>query len=110
MTAMWHTVCAIDQVPQERGVAALVEGTQVALFRLDGEDELFAVGNVDPFSGVGCLSRGLVGDVRGEPMVVSPLHKQRFSLQTGACLDDPSTMVPCFAVRLVDGMVEVLLA
>jgi nitrite reductase (NADH) small subunit len=107
MTSTWHVVCPVDRVPRERGIAALVEGTQIALFRLDDTDQLFALGNVDPFSGVGCLSRGLVGDVGGEPMVASPLHKQRFSLRTGECLDDPTEAVPVFDVRLVGDVVEV---
>jgi len=106
----WTPVCPVAQVPIDRGVAALVAGRQVALFRLHGEHDVYAIDNVDPFSGIGCLSRGIVGDVGGEPMVVSPLHKQRFSLHSGACLDDPSTTVARFDVRLVDGMVEVLLA
>jgi nitrite reductase (NADH) small subunit len=70
---------------------------------------IFALDNVDPFSGVGCLSRGIVGDVAGEPMVVSPLLKQRFSLRTGRCLDDPSTSVTVYGVRVAGGVVEVLL-
>ena len=44
----------------ERGVAALVEGEQVALFRtFDGA--LYAIGNQDPFTGAFVLSRGIVG-------------------------------------------------
>jgi nitrite reductase (NADH) small subunit len=116
MTAMeveqmtWTPVCPAAQVPVDRGVAALLAGRQVALFRLHGDDQLYAIDNVDPYSGIGCLSRGLVGDVSGEPMVVSPLHKQRFSLRTGACLDDPSTVIARYDVRLVDGTVEVRLS
>ena len=105
----WTPVCPVTQVPVDRGVAALVAGRQVALFRLDGDADVYAIDNVDPFSGIGCLSRGIVGDVAGEPMVVSPLHKQRFSLHTGSCLDDPSTAVARYDVRLVEGIVEVQL-
>ena len=36
------------------------------LFRLHGAERIHAVANVDPFSGVGCLSRGIVGDVDGK--------------------------------------------
>jgi nitrite reductase (NADH) small subunit len=103
----WRPVCSIDHLPHDRGVAALVDGTQVALFRLLGADRIYALGNVDPFSGVGCLSRGIVGDVAGEPMVASPLHKQRFSLQTGRCLDDPDAGVETFDVRVAGEIVEV---
>lgn len=105
----WTPLCSSAQVPVDRGVAALHDGHQVALFRLSGDERVYAIGNVDPFSGIGCLSRGIVGDIGGEPMVVSPLHKQRFSLQTGACLDDPSTTVARYEARCADGMVEVRL-
>ena len=106
LTATWTPVCAYDQIPFDRGVAALVGAQQVALFRLSGDAAVYALDNVDPFSGIGCLSRGLTGDANGEPMVVSPLHKQRFSLRSGACLDEPAVTVATFDVRIVDGIVE----
>ncbi len=54
------------------------------------------------------LSRGIVGS-RGEvPTVASPLHKQVFDLRTGACLDDETVAVPVYAVRVRDGLVEVM--
>ena len=53
-------VCAVDVIPLEGGVAALVDGSAVAVFRsFDGE--VFALSNVDPFSGASVLSRGIVG-------------------------------------------------
>ena len=106
----WRPVCALERLAPDRGVAALVGGAQVALFRLDGSEVIHALGNVDPFSGVGCLSRGIVGDVAGEPMVVSPLHKQRFSLRTGRCLEDPSVAVEVFDVRVSGDQLEVFVA
>jgi nitrite reductase (NADH) small subunit len=104
----WRAVCPLDRLPMDRGVAALVGSSQLALFHLPDLQRIFVLGNVDPFSGVGCLSRGIVGDVAGEPMVVSPLHKQRFSLASGRCLEDPSTGVAVYDVRVTDGVVEVL--
>jgi nitrite reductase (NADH) small subunit len=102
----WAAVCRYDDLQPERGVAALVGGAQIALFRLfDGS--LYAIGNQDPFTGTGVLSRGIVG-TRGEiPTVASPLHKQVFDLRTGACLDDATAVVPVFMVRERDGLVEV---
>ena len=102
----WAAVCRYEDLQPERGVAALLGDTQIALFRLfDGS--LHAIGNQDPFTGVFVLSRGIVG-TRGEiPTVASPLHKQVFDLRTGACLDDATRAVPVFAVRERNGMVEV---
>jgi len=91
------------------GVAALVGGEQVALFRLDAE-EITAIGNLDPYSGANVLSRGIVGS-RGEAVfVASPMYKQPFDLRTGQCLEDPAVSVPTFDVRVVDGAVQVLAA
>jgi nitrite reductase (NADH) small subunit len=106
----WLPVCAVERLAPDRGVAAFVGGAQVALFRLEGPETIHALGNVDPFSGIGCLSRGIVGDAAGEPMVVSPLHKQRFSLRTGRCLDDPSVGVAVYDVRVRGDRLEVFVA
>ena len=66
----WVSVCRYDQLVPERGVAALVDGEQVALFRtFDGM--LYAIGNRDPFSGAFVLSRGIVGSAGDAPTVAS---------------------------------------
>ncbi|MFB4265229.1 nitrite reductase small subunit NirD [Nonomuraea sp. GTA35] len=98
----WTTICAFEALLPERGVCALVEGTQVAIFRTY-DDDLYALGNLDPFSGAYVLSRGIVGTRKGEPTVASPLHKQVFSLVTGRCLDDEAVSVPVYSVRVGDG-------
>jgi len=102
----WTAVCRYDDLQPERGVAALVGGAQVALFRtFDGA--LYAIGNQDPFTGAFVLSRGIVGSRGDVPTVASPLHKQVFDLRTGACLDDETASVPVFAVRERAGQIEV---
>jgi nitrite reductase (NADH) small subunit len=49
------------------------------------------------------LSRGIVGDVKGELVVASPVYKQHFSLTSGKCLEDPEVRVLVYPVRL-DGL------
>jgi nitrite reductase (NADH) small subunit len=102
----WETVCRLDRLQPERGVAALVGDRQVALFRTHG-GAVHALGNIDPFSGAAVLSRGIVGDRGGVPMVASPVYKQAFSLVDGRCLDDPAVAVPSYPVRVVDGWLQV---
>ncbi len=102
----WVDVCALDDIVPCRGVAALVNGAQVAVFRLD-DDQLFALSNFDPFSKAFVLSRGIVGSKGDRLKVASPVYKQNFDLCTGECLDDPSVRLPTFAVRAVDGRVQV---
>ena len=102
----WTVICRYEDLLPERGVAALIGDAQVAVFRaFDGG--LYAIGNQDPFAGAFVLSRGIVGTRGDIPTVASPLHKQVFDLRTGLCLDDETTSVPVFAVRELDGQVEV---
>lgn len=102
-----QAICEFSRIIPGRGVAALLEdGTQVAVFRL-ADDSLHAVSNLDPFMDANVMSRGLVGDRGGEPIVTSPLLKQAFSLKTGACLDDETAALEVFAVEVVDGLVRV---
>ena len=99
-------VCAVDAIPLEGGVAALVDGSAVAVFRsFDGS--VFALSNVDPFSGASVLSRGIVGTRGDVPVVSSPMYKQAFDLRTGACLDDAAVRVTSYDVAVVDGVVHV---
>jgi nitrite reductase (NADH) small subunit len=102
----WVPVCRLDRIVPDTGVAAVVAGIQIAVFRLrDGQ--VHAIDNLDPCSGANVLSRGIVGDVGGRVFVASPIHKQRFDLRTGACLDLEKARVTCHPVRVVDGTVEV---
>lgn len=103
---VWTRLCRFDALTPERGVAALVGDRQLAVFRTF-DDALYAIDNIDPFSGAAVLSRGIVGDHNGEPIVASPLHKQVFSLASGRCLDNGAAAVATYPVRLSDGIVEV---
>ena len=106
MTA-WTPVCSLDALIPDVGVRALVGEDQVALFRLSGSGEVFAIDAFDPFSKAPVLSRGIVGDLNGQLVVASPIFKQHFNLETGACLEDESVTVDTFPTRVVDGWVEV---
>ena len=100
-------VCRLDDIVPDSGVCALVAGEQVAIFRV--EEKVLAIGNRDPFSGANVLSRGIVGDLKGELVVASPLYKQHFSLVTGCCIEDPSVSVPVYRTRVEDGDIQILL-
>lgn len=110
----FETICRLDQIRRESGVTALVNGEAVAVFRTH-DDEVYALSNFDPYGKASVLSRGIVGtrtrvtDAGTEevPFVASPLLKQPFDLRTGACLDDPATVVPTYDVLVTDGTVAV---
>lgn len=95
----------ISEIPPSTGVCALVDGKQIAVFRIG--DDVYAIGNRDPFTNANVLSLGIVGDQNGVLKVTSPLLKQAFALETGICLDDPKIRVPAYHARNDDGVVEV---
>ena len=104
--AGWHQVCPLADLEVRRGVAALVHGQAVALFRTD-DDQLYALSNHDPFSRTAAIARGIVGERDGVPFVGSPSHGHAFALRTGACLDDHHVALATFDVRVSDGVVLV---
>jgi NAD(P)H-dependent nitrite reductase small subunit len=104
-TARWQQICAFEDIYPDSGVCALIEGQQVAVFRINSG--VHAIGNHDPISGVNVLARGLVGDLGGELVVASPLYKQHYSLITGRCLEEPEHCVPVFLARIHEGQVWV---
>lgn len=86
--AVWYTACKRDDLVEGSGVCALVNGQQVAIFYLPEEQPaLYAIDNFDPIGRANVLGRGIVGDIRGELVVASPLYKEHFSLVSGRCLE-----------------------
>ena len=102
----WNAVCAFDEIVPDTGVCALLNGRQVAVFRV-GEGQLFAIDNYDPNSNAAVLSRGLVGSLGERIVVASPIYKHHFDLQTGECLEAPAHSVSSFPVRVENGTVWV---
>ncbi len=105
----WVEVCSYESIYPDTGVCALIQGRQVAVFRLS-DGTLHALSNYDPFSGANVLSRGIVGDRNGEPKIASPIYKQTFNLRTGVCYEDAGVRLDVYRVRRRRGVVEVLAA
>ncbi|MEQ1560467.1 MAG: nitrite reductase small subunit NirD [Methyloglobulus sp.] len=103
----WKDICSAEDLQPDSGVCALVEGQQVAIFFLVREEVVYAIHNYDPIGKANVLSRGMIGDIKGELVVASPLYKQHFSLKTGICLEDESIVVPPYPVRIQNGRVEI---
>jgi nitrite reductase (NADH) small subunit len=95
----WVAVCRLDDIVPNTGVCALIGGRQIAVFRL-GDDSVYAIDNHDPFSQANVLSRGIVGDLKGELVVASPVYKQHFSLVTGRCIEDEAVSVPVYSASV----------
>jgi len=95
----WIAVCKLSDIVPDTGVCALVHGRQVAVFRL-ADDRVYALDNLDPFSSANVLSRGIVGDLKGELVVASPVYKQHFNLVTGQCLEEADVRIAVFPARV----------
>ncbi|MBJ7538457.1 nitrite reductase small subunit NirD [Marinomonas transparens] len=96
----WKLVCKQSDLVVGAGVAAMVNGEQVALFYVpESEEKVFAIANWDPIGKANVLSRGLVGHLQDQWVVASPLYKQHFDLSSGQCLED-DLKIPAWAAKL----------
>lgn len=106
----WTQVCSEHDLVPYSGIAAKVNGIQVALFYIPHlTPSLYAISNYDPFSEANVIARGIIGDFKGELCVASPLYKQHFSLLTGQCLDDDSVTIKTWACQITNEQVELCL-
>jgi nitrite reductase (NADH) small subunit len=102
----WQPVCRLVELEVDRGATALVHGQAIAVFRT-ADDQVYALGNHDPFAHASVLAKGIVGRRGDVPFVASPAHRHAFDLRTGHCLDDEHVAVPVYEVRVVEGVVLV---
>lgn len=101
----WSALCDLEAVPPQAGIGARLGSERIALFRFG--DDLYALEDREPGSEVSVLSRGILGDVAGEPVVISPLYKQRVRLRDGQSLDNPQHQLRCWPVKLEAGRIWV---
>lgn len=127
----WFSICSVDDLQPDSGVCALFEGRQIAIFclwpggyvsershanelnhaaQIQPIAKVYAVGNYDPFGKANVLSRGIIGDIGGQPVVASPLYKQHFNLRTGVCLEDETVKIPVYTIRIKNGSIQVNLS
>ena len=95
----WTTICHQDDLTSNAGVCALFENEQVAIFFCTHSDSLYAVSNFDPIAEENVISRGIMGGLKDNTYVASPLYKQHFDLETGICLEEPDHVLKTYQVR-----------
>lgn len=100
----WQAVCDISAIPAQAGIGARLGELQIALFRIG--DAIYALDNLEPGSDANVLSRGIVGDASGEPIVISPLYKHRIRLRDGR-MQDGEQAVRAWPVKVEHGTVWV---
>jgi len=99
-TKRWQAVCTLDEIPEEAGIGARLGGEHIALFRFG--KAVYALEDREPGGSVSVLSRGILGDAGGEPVVISPLYKTRIRLRDGRQVDTGEVAVRAWPVK-VDG-------
>ena len=116
MPLSFEDVCAVEDVPADRGLAVEANGEFVALFRLP-DGTITALDDACPHAGAP-LSDGHVeaGGCSGDDgadaagaAVVCPLHAWRFDCKTGQWCDAPTGKVRAetYAVKVEGGRVLV---
>ena len=104
----WITVCNDTDLVTNSGVCALLNEQQIALFKIKSahDEQIFAVSNWDPIGKANVLYRGLLGSVEQTKVIISPLYKQRFCLESGLCLDDEAIKLVVYPVRIEQSQVQ----
>ncbi len=102
----WIKVCESDDLQPNSGICTLVDGNQIAIFYLPKIEAAYSVSNFDPIGKANVLSRGLIGDKNGEPILISPLYKEHYSLKTGQCLEHEDIRLDTYLTRIEKGAVE----
>ncbi len=106
---IWKKAVSTGQIPPQTGAALKFGEQQIALFHYE-QDAWYAVQNCCPQDGQMTLSRGIVGDCKGEAKIACPLYKHTFSLETGNSLSEPDTHVlKTYPTKIENGVVFVQL-
>jgi len=107
----WIKVCSTSDILENGGSCVTIAGEQIAIFNLDNRREWYAVQNMCPHKQQFVLSRGLVGDAQGEPKVACPLHKNNFSLRTGAHLGgNESWQLKTYSIKVEQDDIYLMIA
>lgn len=99
-TLVWYKAGNISDIPENGGACALIKGKQIAIFNFTRRNEWYATDNLCPHKQQMILSRGMIGDLNGEPKVACPFHKKTFSLQNGQCLSGDDYTINMYPVKV----------
>ena len=102
----WVAVCKVEDVPEDGGACALLNGEQIAIFNFKRIGEWYATQNMCPHRQQMAISRGMIGTQGDEPKVACPFHKKTFSLRSGECLNDESCgELKTYPIKVEEGKV-----
>jgi len=97
----WQDVIAESALAEGENTVVDVDGTAVAIFKIDGQ--CYAIADVCSHDG-GEIASGIVdGDE-----IICPRHGARFCIKTGAVTAPPAYEdIDCFPVRIEQGKIQV---
>lgn len=96
----WVAVGTVADFPRDGGATIKYGKVQIAVFNFASRGEWYASQNMCPHKKAFVLSRGIIGDVAGEPKVACPLHKKTFSLNDGSSLQGEEYRIRTFPVKV----------
>lgn len=102
---LWYKAAEISKFPKNGGACVKYKDKQIAVFNFTREGTWYACQNLCPHKMEMVLSRGMIGEEQGEPKIACPMHKNTFSLKTGAHLNGALGKIETFPVKVVDGFV-----
>jgi len=101
----WLRACTVEDVPEDGGACVKFGDQQIAIFNFTSRGEWYATQNLCPHKMQMALSRGMIGDIHGEPKVACPFHKKNFSLDTGCNLNGEHYLIKTYPVKVADNVV-----
>jgi nitrite reductase/ring-hydroxylating ferredoxin subunit len=91
----WASLCQLDELTEDRGKYAEIDGFQLAVFLHEGK--VYVIDNYCPHAG-GNLAGGVVRD----GCAVCPWHDWMFRLENGQLRDSPGVAVTTYKTRLLE--------
>ncbi len=97
----WIDVCEAESLADNENIIVDVDGTDVAIFKLDGQ--FYAIEDVCSHDGAEIASGELDGDE-----IVCPRHGARFCIKTGAVKCAPAYEdIDTFPLQIQDGRLQI---
>ncbi len=97
----WVDVCAESALANGENIITDVDGTEVAIFKIDGD--FYAIEDVCSHDGAEIASGELVGDE-----IICPRHGARFCVKTGEVKCAPAyENIDTFPIQIEQGRVQI---
>jgi nitrite reductase (NADH) small subunit len=104
---IWFKAANINAFPKDGGACVKYKDLQIAVFNFSRLNKWYACQNLSPEKQEMVLSRGMIGDHKGIPMVACPLHKKLFSLVDGTNLNGDLEAIATYPVKIEDDIVYI---